>query len=302
MHAHLLGPHVVGQRVVVRRVVPGEIGPTGGPAFTDVLGICTAWGPSVAVIESASGPVEIPLGLIVSGKPVPPRPSVRMRVGAREAELHALPLWPDVERVRLGEWQLRADLAPVGRLLKRANSCLAMGSPEVPFAEAEARVRDFYAAHDRRPLAQVEDGSDVEDAFLAAGWEPLPVGESSFLLASTARLRRTLPAAGNADGARGVELSIDGPRVVATTADGAASGRAGVDGDWIGLHGVEVSPSHRLRGLATLIVSALVGWGTEQGATTAWLHVETDNDPALALYERLGFAEHHRCRYLTPPA
>ena len=41
--AHGLGPHVVGQRVVVRRVVRGETGPSGGPAMTDVLGICTSW-------------------------------------------------------------------------------------------------------------------------------------------------------------------------------------------------------------------------------------------------------------------
>lgn len=57
--------------------MPGETGPTGGPAFTDVLGICTAWGPSVAIVEARTGPVEIPIDLIVSGKPVPPRPPSR---------------------------------------------------------------------------------------------------------------------------------------------------------------------------------------------------------------------------------
>ena len=35
-----LGPHVVGERVVVRRLLRGETGPTGGPAFTDLLGTC----------------------------------------------------------------------------------------------------------------------------------------------------------------------------------------------------------------------------------------------------------------------
>ncbi len=45
---HTLGPHVVGQRVVVRRVLPGETGPSGGPALTDVLGVCESWSAGVA--------------------------------------------------------------------------------------------------------------------------------------------------------------------------------------------------------------------------------------------------------------
>jgi len=80
VHAHRLGPDVVGRRVVVRRLVPGEIGPTGGPAFTDVLGVCEAWGEASIVVRPDSGdPVTIPLELIVSGKPVPPRRSPRPR-------------------------------------------------------------------------------------------------------------------------------------------------------------------------------------------------------------------------------
>jgi ribosomal protein S18 acetylase RimI-like enzyme len=40
----------------------------------------------------------------------------------------------------------------------------------------------------------------------------------------------------------------------------------------------------------------------EQGATTLWLHVETDNAPARTFYQRLGLVTHHTCRYLTAPA
>jgi hypothetical protein len=73
-----LGPHVVGHRVVVRRLVPGETGPSGGPAMTDVLGICLSWSDTECVVAPESGdPVTIPLALIVSGKPVPPRPPRR---------------------------------------------------------------------------------------------------------------------------------------------------------------------------------------------------------------------------------
>jgi hypothetical protein len=86
-----LGPHVVGQRVVVRRLVPGESGPTGGPAFTDVLGVCIAWDP--CVVQTDRGTVTIPLAEIVSGKPVPPRPSQRLRAGFGECESHGDALW-----------------------------------------------------------------------------------------------------------------------------------------------------------------------------------------------------------------
>src|SRR5690242_9497064 len=72
---HLLGPHVVGQRVVVRRLLPGQTGPSGGPAMTDLLGTCVSWGEGRCVIQPEAGePVEIALADIVSGKPVPPRP------------------------------------------------------------------------------------------------------------------------------------------------------------------------------------------------------------------------------------
>ena len=67
-----LGQHCVGLRVVVRSIVPGETGPTGGPAFTDVIGICTEWTDDECVISRSTGEVvRIRRGLIVAGKPAP---------------------------------------------------------------------------------------------------------------------------------------------------------------------------------------------------------------------------------------
>ena len=115
-----------------------------------------AWGDGVCVVQPESGdPVEIAIGDIVSGKPVPPRPSVRMRVSARDAELHTASLWPTVETAPLGEWVLRTDTAPVGRLRRRGNSCLAMGDPGMAVDEAAALIRRFY---DERGPAGVRPG------------------------------------------------------------------------------------------------------------------------------------------------
>src|SRR3954447_15605292 len=78
-----LGPHCVGRRVVVRRVLPGLTGPSGGPAMTDLLGVVESWGSTSTRVRAEDGTVtEIALGDIVSGKPVPTRPSARLRVSA----------------------------------------------------------------------------------------------------------------------------------------------------------------------------------------------------------------------------
>ncbi|HEY9562859.1 MAG TPA: GNAT family N-acetyltransferase [Nocardioides sp.] len=305
---HLLGPHVVGQRVVVRRLVPGETGPTGGPAFTDVLGTCTSWGDGTCVVAPESGPeVAIAIAEIVSGKPVPPRPSVRHRVSPREAEGHALVLWPQVERRSLGDWELRSDPAPVGRLLKRANSCLAIGDPGSPLAGAEQQLRAFYASRKRAALVQVETGSPVEAHFLAADWSVVEGGSAHFQIASlsrTARLLRTVTTWEPGGDLDGVEITEDGPRLdleVMIEDQVVARARAGVSGDWMGLHGFAVEPSVRRRGVARRMLAELVDRAAEQGVTTLWLHVEVDNAPALALYESLGFTTHHSLAYLSPP-
>jgi GNAT superfamily N-acetyltransferase len=296
-----LGPHVVGQRVVVRRVLPGETGPTGGPAMTDVLGTCESWADGIVTVRREDGSsVEIRTEHIVSGKPVPPRPSPRLRVGTRAAESHAAPLWPGVLREPLGEWELRVDPAPTGRLLKRTNSCLAMGDPGVSLADAAAHVVGFYESRDRTPMVQVEVGSDTERWFIDTGWVVVPGGDSLFLMGSVSRARRALSVSEDAT----VRTEVDGPRVRATVVHGGRElgvGHAGLDGDWLGVHGLEVVATARRRGVARAILGALLEWGAEHGATTLWLHGETGNEPAAALHESLGLQVHHECRYRRAP-
>lgn len=40
-------------------------------------------------------------------------------------------------------------------------------------------------------------------------------------------------------------------------------------------------------------MAALAGRALEEGASAAWLQVETANTGARALYDRMGFAPHH---------
>lgn len=95
---------------------------------------------------------------------------------------------------------------------------------------------------------------------------------------------------------------IDGEVVFGTFAD-AAVGRAAVttapDGTrWVGLSAVHVDEQARRRGLGTELCTALLTWGAERGATRAYVQVLADNTAALRLYEPMGFAAHHRSRYV----
>ena len=68
---HGLGPHVVGLRVVVRRLLRGRTGPTGGPAMTDLLGVCLSWADGTCVVQPETGdPVKRliqPVGIAFKG-------------------------------------------------------------------------------------------------------------------------------------------------------------------------------------------------------------------------------------------
>jgi N-acetylglutamate synthase len=297
--AHGLGPHVVGQRVVVRRRLPGETGPSGGPAMTAVLGTLVSWGATTCVVAPESGsPVTIALAEIVTGKPVPARPSVRQRVPVREAELRAMPLWISPRTEPLGEWVLRVVEGEHGRGSRRANSCLAVGKPGGPVPDAAARVVEFYAGYGRVATAQVEAGSEADLVLTGGGWSESEPEDAPFLVGSVAMALRV------AGSAAGVEVTVEGTRMLATvTEDGVEVGRSRgeLNADWLGVHGLRVDEQHRRRGLGRALMAGLLEAAAEQGARTWWLEVDRVNTAAWMLYAGLGLREHHRCRYLQAP-
>ncbi|MET3960973.1 GNAT superfamily N-acetyltransferase [Marmoricola sp. OAE513] len=322
---HTLGPHVVGQRVVVRRIVRGETGPTGGPAFTDLLGTCLSWGPSHAVIAGEDGTTtQIALADIVSGKPVPPRVSRFSRLSADEVEARCTAFFTPRAVEQVGDWVLRYSGGANGR----PNSVLPIGDPGVPASEALERVLAFYAAHDRRPVAQVVVGSPAQQVFEEAGWDRLRPDEADteVLLAGVARLARQLRdvstdsvehadaltkewLVGNTsaqDNYEAVEASLRLQDAVfaSITEDGVqvARGRTNRIGDWVFFADLTVQPHARRRGLARIIMADAVDWAAERGASVMALQVVGDNEPAQRLYAELGFERHHAYRYLVPPS
>jgi GNAT superfamily N-acetyltransferase len=276
---------------VVRRVLRGQTGPSGAPAMTDVLGVCTAWDDDSCVVEPESGPpVRIRFADIVSGKPVPPRPPVRHRVSPREAQMRGLALFPGVETEPLGAWLLRRSSEHPAR---RANSVLAFGPSGVD--DDIDRVVAFY----RRPVAAVLPDSAEEAAFLERGWVTESTdADTVFMIGGVARALRAAANGANAPDAQ-VEEPESFPNGAIARVGHVASGVAAYADDWVGFRSVEVRPDHRRQGLARAVMAALLDWGAAQGASTAYLQVLADNEPALALYESLGFTEHHTYRYVA---
>jgi ribosomal protein S18 acetylase RimI-like enzyme len=277
--------------------------------MTDVLGTLVSWDTSACVVAPDSRPaVTIPLGQIVTGKPVPPRASVRQRVPVREAEIRALPLWTGATSTPLGDWVLRLVEGDRGRRSLRANSCLAIGDPEMPVTDAVGAVRDFYTSRGRDVLAQVEAGSEIEAVLARMGWVAQSPADAPYLVGSLVMALRAARAAADAPSGSHttdrVDATLAGTRLLATTvADGVevGRGRAELNGDWLGVHGLWVDEDRRRQGLGHRLMAGLLEAGAELGASTLWLEVERDNTPAWMLYAGLGLREHHLCRYLAPP-
>ncbi len=326
-----LGPWCVGVRVVVRRRLAGAVGPSGGPALTDLLGVLEEWGEHTLTVRAEDGTVTVvDRADVVAGKRVPPRDPVRLRVSPADAQRRAGEGWPPLEQARLGDWVLRASAG----FSSRANSALAAGDPGRSWDDALTAVHRFYEDRGLPTRVQVIDGSEAQQRLDGDGWMPVPRGEAGVALrlggvARALRAARPLLAAEPpqvrlsdvvddawlADDARALAhreaalAVLQGPQRVTFAAvpdpvgNVVAKGRAALAGTtdvWLCVTDLWVGPSHRRRGLGSAVMLELLRWGAEQGAGTACLQVRLDNVPAGALYDRLGLATHHTYRYLEP--
>jgi ribosomal protein S18 acetylase RimI-like enzyme len=237
-------------------------------------------------------------------------------------EMLAARSWRGLDEERYGDWLLRAG----GGFTGRANSVLVVGRPPVDLDQAVAAVTRWYTDRGLRPRAQVPlPGAEAADAALAAagwsrdedvlvltaplaGWPAAGVtvdlaDEPSDAWLAGYRYRGTpLPPV-----AREVLMSGERPvfaavRLAPSPAPLAAVARGVVVEDLLVVTAVTVDEACRRRGLGTAVMAALGKWGRDRGATSCLLQVAAPNAPALALYERLGFDEHHRYHYRQAPA
>jgi N-acetylglutamate synthase len=76
-----------------------------------------------------------------------------------------------------------------------------------------------------------------------------------------------------------------------------AVGLAVREGDHVGLFDIVTAPSVRNQGIGRRLVSGLLRWGRDGGATRGYLQVMLTNEPARHLYETLGFREAYQYWY-----
>lgn len=268
--------------------------------------------------------VRIAESSLVAGKVVPAAPARRRGPAATYEELAraAARAWRPLESERLGEWELRAAAG----FTRRANSVLPLGDPGLPLDAALAAVRRWYGERGLPAYVQTATGAEGTQELLCAelerrGWVRevsaelwigalAPVADRAE--GSGVVLSRTADEAWLAryqrKGVSEVALKVlgSGPSVWFATVPGeggvpAAIGRCVVDGRWASFSAVEVDPALRRRGLATTVLAALARQALDEGASAAWLQVETDNAAARALYAGAGFTAHHAYHHYRGP-
>ncbi|MQY16656.1 hypothetical protein SRB5_68580 [Streptomyces sp. RB5] len=316
-------PADVGKRVSVRRLTGSGVS---GERFTDAIGVLTSWDAGVLGLTRRNGEiVRVDEESVVAAKVVPSAPARRRGPAASVRELTRVAArgWPATETAALGGWTLRAS----GGFTRRANSVLVEGEPGMPLDEALARAQAWYGARGLPVYVQTPTGAPgAEEELVAAldarGWTAQ--AHTDVQIAALAPVADR-PGDGVAlarradDGWYGLyhragAVSADaervlhgGPSVWFATVPGASPGRPAaigrcvVDGRWAGFAAVETAPEQRRRGLATRVMAALAARALDEGASAAYLQVESDNEGARAMYAGMGFSTHHSYHYRLSP-
>ncbi|MGG1658465.1 GNAT family N-acetyltransferase [Brevibacillus sp. NRS-1366] len=76
-----------------------------------------------------------------------------------------------------------------------------------------------------------------------------------------------------------------------------ACGLGVMEREYIGLFDIVTDEAFRNQGLGEQLVLNLLQWGQEQGAKYSYLQVLQDNQPALRLYEKIGYHEQYAYWY-----
>ena len=260
-----------GTRVVVRRVLPGETGPVRRAG--DDRRARRLHGLGRRRLRGRAGvrrtPVTIRIADIVSGKPVPPRPSPRLRVSARDAQVRGFALFPDLVVVPVAGpsgWLLRSSATATAR---RANSVLAFpggvtrAGPRSRLSRRTTRAREAGG----RGCARRVGGAVL---LAGLGWVPeshdadtrVPAGVRGVRPTCAADAWTTPPSRwsrrddGHGDGPG---AGAGASRRTPTTGSASAASRS--------------RRSTGVRASARTVMAALLEWGAERGATTAYLQV-----------------------------
>ena len=244
--------------------------------------------------------------------------------------------WPAPQNVYFGGWVFRIG----GGFTKRANSANALGdrqdfrsdsinawTPRRDFSEVRAQAERLYDSKGLPTIFRLTPlaGADADLELAAAGYRALdpstvmtaplrplaPVDDVRIEDGPSPRWLNGVTAAnGVAPSHRAahdqIVKSIALPSACATwIVEGRALGYGlgVVDRGAVGLFDIVVAPSARGRGGGRKITGALMAWGAQAGASSAYLQVIDANAAARRLYDSLGFEPaygyHYRRRELA---
>jgi len=233
-------------------------------------------------------------------------------------ERRALAAWPALTVETIGGWVFRSAAG----CTKRANSANAL-TPSLPFERIRGEAEAYYARHCLPTIFRVTPLADVDDELARAGYDlrdpsivmtaPLTAARPSGKVRidtspSPAWLSGIAAANGLTAAMRPAHDAIVGaiaaPAAFAALDDGGSPigfGLAVCDQGMVGLFDIVVAPDQRGRGHGRAITTALLHWGRQAGARSAYLQVRDGNAAALALYADLGFTEAYRYHYRIAP-
>lgn len=242
-----------------------------------------------------------------------------------EIETAVLQSWPAAEVVALDGWLLRCDQGVTGR----ANSVWPNGNDgRFPLTAKIEQAAAFYRRHNqpvRYQLGPAAQPAHLDDVLAELGYEyyspthvqtavltPSPLTPKHPVALDAMPAAEWLSCNQRVGGYDGFTLSVRTAimtRIVAPKAFATVMMNGRVAGiglgvcanGWLGIFNMHTDPACRRQGVATVILTALANWATEQAIHRAYLQVVTQNEGAIALYGRYGFTTAYTYHYRRLP-
>lgn len=229
----------------------------------------------------------------------------------RDIDLATITTWPAAVTEERDGWFYLA----CGGVTGRVNAAWPLGWRGCDLDAAIADVEAWYAARGLPPRFKLTDGGFAPDALperlAARGYEAvmptlvmtraLPATSASHERVTIApelpplfdqALRESTKNADDLEERRSIARRLPEPAAFAvreTEGGAAAVGASAIAGALAGVFLMRTVPEARRQGHARHVLRALLAWARREGATYAFLQVDADNAPAIALYAREGF-------------
>jgi len=211
-----------------------------------------------------------------------------------------------INAVAVGRMSLEAKLRLVAPVFRDAGLPLVVRI--TPFSQPEGLDEALAAMG----MASLDDTrvmlTSLQDLPHAGSVDPIPAGCSleradAVTYAQLVGGLRGSPMAQRVAHAERLSLSpVPYQGWLVRSADGEvlACGQIAVEADLVGLYDVFTKPAARGQGLSTALCLQLLHTARREGASTAYLQVESSNEAARSVYRRLGFSDAYAYHYRTP--